>query len=104
MGKNTIVQFPTGNRAKPVPMKTIRGIAQHIAKRFNPEQIILFGSHAYGQPTAESDVDLLVVMGNASDEMKTMVEIAKSLPILTFGMDVIVRSRRTLERRKRLGD
>lgn len=104
MGKYTIGQFPTRNRKSHVPMKTIRDIAQHIAKRFNPEQIILFGSHAYGKPTAESDVDLLVVMGKPEDEMETMVEIAKSLPILTFGVDVIVRSRRTLERRKKLGD
>jgi len=85
-------------------MKTIRRIAQHIAERFDPEQIILFGSHAYGKPTGDSDVDLLVVMDTPKDELEAMVEIAKSLPILTFGVDVIVRSRRTLERRKKLGD
>jgi predicted nucleotidyltransferase len=62
------------------------------------------GSHAYGRPTAESDVDLLVVTDKPVDEMETMVEIAKSLPILTFGVDVVVRSRKTLERRKKLGD
>lgn len=44
-------------------MKTIRAIVKHIAEKFYPEQIILFGSHVYGQPTAWSDVDLLVVMG-----------------------------------------
>ena len=48
---------------------------QHIALRFDPKQIILFGSHAYGRPTAESDVDLLVVMDKPVDEMETMVEI-----------------------------
>ncbi|HEX9388085.1 MAG TPA: nucleotidyltransferase domain-containing protein [Anaerolineales bacterium] len=85
-------------------MKAIQSIARHIVQRFNPEQIILFGSHAYGKPTAESDVDLLVVMDTPEDEMEAMVEIAKSLPILTFSVDVIVRSRRTLERRKKLGD
>ena len=104
MSKNTTFPAPPGRRTSPVPMKTIRGIAQHIAQRFNPEQIILFGSYAYGRPTAESDVDLLVVMDKPVDEMETMVEIAKSLPILPFGVDVIVRSRKTLERRKKLGD
>jgi predicted nucleotidyltransferase len=104
MSKNTTFPAPLGRRASPVPMKTIRGIVQHIAQRFNPEQIILFGSYAYGRPTAESDVDLLVVMDKPVDEMEAMVEIAKSLPILTFGVDVIVRSRQTLERRKKLGD
>jgi uncharacterized protein len=85
-------------------MKTIRKLARYIADRFHPEQIILFGSHAYGRPTSESDVDLLVVMDSVIDETETMVEIAKSLPVLTFGVDIIVRSRRTLERRKKLGD
>ena len=104
MSKNTAFQVPPRSQASRIPMKTIRGIAQHIAQQFNPEQIILFGSHAYGRPTAESDVDLLVVMDKPVDEMETMVEIAKSLPILPFGVDIIVRSRKTLERRKKLGD
>jgi HEPN domain-containing protein/predicted nucleotidyltransferase len=33
-----------------------------IAERFRPERIVLFGSRAYGVPTADSDVDLMVVM------------------------------------------
>lgn len=36
-----------------------------IAKRFRPERIVLYGSRAYGTPTAESDADLLVVMETA---------------------------------------
>lgn len=104
MVKQTAFQLSPGNRGKRIPMKTIRSIAKHIAERFDPEQIILFGSHAYGRPTAGSDVDLLVVMDTPEDEMQAMVEIAKSLPILSFNVDVIVRSRKTLERRKRLGD
>jgi predicted nucleotidyltransferase len=35
---------------------------RQIAAQFDPERIILFGSHAYGTPNADSDVDLLVVM------------------------------------------
>jgi hypothetical protein len=42
--------------------KYIRQICERIVERYNPEKIILFDSHAYGQPTLESDVDLLVVM------------------------------------------
>src|SRR6266508_1361945 len=104
MVKRTAIQIPSEHRGRPVSMKAIQSIARHIVQRFNPEQIILFGSHAYGKPTVESDVDLLVVMDTPEDEMEAMVEIAKSLPILTFSVDVIVRSRRTLERRKKLGD
>ncbi len=45
-----------------VPMRVIRRYALQVAERFQPDQIILFGSYAYGTPHDESDVDLLVVM------------------------------------------
>ena len=41
---------------------TIQAIAQLIVECFDPEQIILFGSHARGDVGAHSDVDLLVVL------------------------------------------
>ena len=41
---------------------TIRAVAQLIAERFDPEQIILFGSHARGNAGSHSDIDLLVVL------------------------------------------
>ena len=86
-------------------MKTIRAIAKHIAEKFNPEEIILFGSHAYGKPTAWSDVDLLVVMDTPKgEEFEKSLEIRKTIPELTFGLDVVVRSRKAIERRKKLGD
>ena len=40
----------------------ILSVANEIARRFQPERIILFGSYAYGTPNEDSDVDLLVVM------------------------------------------
>ncbi|RMF90047.1 MAG: nucleotidyltransferase domain-containing protein [Methanobacteriota archaeon] len=36
-------------------------IAEVLIKRYRPEKIILFGSYAYGTPTEESDIDLLIV-------------------------------------------
>ena len=39
-----------------------------LVEKVHPEKIILFGSYAYGQPDADSDVDLLVIrqIGRAS--------------------------------------
>src|SRR4051812_3236623 len=45
-----------------IPMRVIRRFARQVAERFRPDKIILFGSHAYGTPHADSDVDILVVM------------------------------------------
>jgi uncharacterized protein len=49
-------------RGADVPMRVIRRFARQVAQGFRPEKIILFGSHAYGRPHADSDVDVLVVM------------------------------------------
>jgi len=98
-------QVPPINKRKRIPMRTIRAVAKHIAEKFDPEEIILFGSHAYGKPTAGSDVDLLVVMDMPKgDEFEKSLEIRKSLPSLNFGLDVVVRSRKVIEKRKKLGD
>ena len=40
----------------------IKDLCRQIVENFNPQKVILFGSHAYGKPNADSDVDLLVVM------------------------------------------
>ena len=42
----------------------LRTICQIIGQTVNPEQIYLFGSYAYGNPTSESDFDLYVVLPN----------------------------------------
>jgi predicted nucleotidyltransferase len=105
MAMSSAFQVPPINKRKRIPMRAIRAIAKHIAEKFDPEEIILFGSHAYGRPTAWSDVDLLVVMETPNgEEFEKSLEIRKSLPSLTFGLDVVVRSRTTIERRKKLGD
>lgn len=85
-------------------MRTIRAIVKHIAEKFDPEKIILFGSYAYGKPTAWSDVDLLVIMDAPKGELETSLEIRRSLPTITFGLDIVVRSRKVIEKRKKLGD
>jgi len=104
MVTQSIFQVPPLNERKRIPMKTIRAIAGHIAGKFDPEQIILFGSHAYGKPSAWSDVDLLVVMETPKGELETSLEIREALPDITFGVDIVARSRAVIEKRKKLGD
>jgi predicted nucleotidyltransferase len=40
---------------------TIREIVARIIADYRPEKIILFGSFAYGEPHADSDIDLLII-------------------------------------------
>lgn len=39
-------------------------------KEEQPEKIILFGSHAYGNPDNESDIDLLIVKNISTSEIR----------------------------------
>jgi len=104
MATPSVFQVPPLNKRKRIPMKTIRAIAKHIAEKFNPEQIILFGSHAYGKPSAWSDVDLLVVMDTPRGEMETILEIVDSLPDVLFSVDILARSHKVIKKRQSLGD
>ena len=76
--------------------------ARRIADRFRPEKIVLFGSHAYGTPTPDSDVDLLVVMP-ARNQISQAVKIRSEFPA-PFPLDLIVRAPKRLKRRLAEGD
>ena len=47
--------------ADPSIRKIILEIADTIIRQYQPKKVILFGSHAYGEATADSDIDLLIV-------------------------------------------
>lgn len=70
--------------------KVIQAMADRIAKRFNPEKIILFGSYARGTVGPDSDADFLVVMPVNGSRRKLATEI--ELEVSGFGMpkDIIV--------------
>src|SRR5256884_3474502 len=81
-------QTPRWYRGPDIPMRVIRRYARRVAQRFQPERIVLFGSHAYGTPHADSDVDLLVVMP-ARNELDQAFKIRCEVPA-QFPMDLIV--------------
>ncbi len=74
-----------------------------IAERFAPEKIILFGSYAYGEPTSDSDVDLLVIMAHEGDAREKAFEIRSAFP-REFPLDLIVRSEEELKIRLGMND
>jgi predicted nucleotidyltransferase len=89
-------------RGADIPMSVIRRFARQVAERFRPEKIILFGSYAYGQPHADSDVDLLVIMP-ARNQIDQAVRIRLAVPAC-FPMDLIVRTPENMRWRLEEGD
>ena len=103
--RTNFLEVPPIQKRKRIPMRVIRALVTHIADKFNPEKIILFGSYAYGKPSKWSDVDLLVVMDTSPEgELETALAISNSLPPHWFSIDIVVRSQATIERRIPLGD
>ena len=84
-------------------MALIRNICDRIAKEFQPEQIILFGSHAYGTPTLESDLDLLIVMPFEGSPLSQAVRITRQLNLM-LPIDLIVRTRAQVNERLAMED
>ena len=72
---------------------------ERIAKTLNPVKIILFGSYAYGTPTPDSDVDLLVIWG-AKDMRETERHWAVSelLAPRPFPVDILAKTPNEIDR------
>lgn len=81
----------------------IRQLCRRIARDFHPDRIILFGSHAYGKPTTDSDIDLLVVMPFEGRHTEQAIRILDKLNVLA-PLDLLVRTPEQMKERQALGD
>ena len=81
----------------------ISEFTRRVAEEFNPEKIILFGSHARGAAHEYSDVDMLVVMPFEGKWLDKSLEILNRLDP-DFSIDLITRRPEEVERRYREHD
>ncbi|HZK80270.1 MAG TPA: nucleotidyltransferase domain-containing protein [Humisphaera sp.] len=85
-----------------IPREQIQAFVDQVVRQFRPARVILFGSYAYGNPTEDSDVDLMVVMRRGSGPgAATRIRLACPR---TFPMDLIVRTSAEVRRRVQMGD
>jgi predicted nucleotidyltransferase len=68
----------------------IQQMVELIVAQFQPEKIILFGSHARGAGTADSDVDLLVVMPVEGSKRAKQLEIRAAVHDVHVPKDILV--------------
>jgi predicted nucleotidyltransferase len=86
-----------------VSMNAIEDVGRRIGSKFRPDRVILFGSHAEGRATADSDVDLLVIM--PTDRSPVDESVAIRLAVRPpFPVDVLVRTPEMIEHRLAIGD
>lgn len=75
-----------------------------LADRLRPEKIILFGSYAYGRPTPDSDVDLLVILETDASATERYLAVSRLLYPRPFPVDILVRTPEEIEQALDTGD
>ena len=76
---------------------------QRLVTEFQPEQIWLYGSHAWGSPHDDSDVDLLVVVPHSDETpIRRSQRAHRCLRGLRMPKDVLVETRQEVDRVKEL--
>ena len=73
-------------------------IRLRLVSRFRPERIIVFGSHARGDATQQSDLDLLVVVPESTDIKSATRDMYEALDDLPIAKDIVVATLADLER------
>ena len=72
---------------------------RRLVAEFQPQQVWLFGSHAWGTPDEDSDLDLLVIVPESSERpIRRDQRAQRCLGRLPVSADVLVRTRREVER------
>ncbi|MBI2339198.1 MAG: nucleotidyltransferase domain-containing protein, partial [Deltaproteobacteria bacterium] len=89
-----------------VTPEILQTISQKIVENFQPQKVILFGSHAWGKPKPESDIDLLVVTNALSPlrpaQRRLQVKHVCQPPLVP--MDVLVHTPEEIGEKSEAGD
>ncbi len=81
----------------------IHNLCEQIVRSFHPQKIVLFGSHAYGSPGPDSDVDLLVIMPFDERPVQQAIEIRSRIDT-PLPLDLLVRTPGQVRERLEMGD
>jgi predicted nucleotidyltransferase len=74
----------------PVSPELLKEVTQKVIQAFRPKNIILFGSYAYGEPTADSDLDLLIIMESRDRPAERIRKVSDLFDPRPLPMDFIV--------------
>ena len=86
--------------------KVIKQIVEKIVTEYNPQKIILFGSYAYGKPTNDSDIDLLIIKNTNKRSIDRWMEIKRILrdPKRLVSISPLVYTEKEIEERVAIKD
>jgi predicted nucleotidyltransferase len=77
---------------------TIEEVKRRLIATYNPLEIYIFGSYAWGKPEEDSDLDLLIVIDEyKKDHYKTISDGYKSLDGLKIYKDILIYSKKEFD-------
>ncbi|MDI6591465.1 MAG: nucleotidyltransferase domain-containing protein [Patescibacteria group bacterium] len=87
-------------------MKKLKQFKQIIKnlKPYHPEKIILFGSYAWGKPSKNSDIDILIIKKTKKDYYKRIPEARSYLHNIDQAFDILVMTPKEITKRLGLED
>lgn len=86
---------------KTLDQNLLETATRRLVAEFQPEQIWLYGSHAWGEPRDDSDVDLLVVVPQSDETpIRRSQRAHRCLRGLRMPKDVLVETRQEVDRMK----
>lgn len=77
-------------------LATLEQVIQRLIDGYDPERIILFGSHATGKAQGDSDIDLLIVKETDQRPIDRRVEVERLLSDRQIPLDLLVYTPREL--------
>lgn len=85
-------------------LKECRIISGLIAEKIEASEIYLFGSHAYGVPNEDSDIDIYLIADTKNRKKLEIAQIARRSLIgkIKAPVDIIVNDIETFEARKKI--
>ncbi len=99
---------PLSDRAIPIQVGThtnlpieqlLSDITNRLVNEFRPENIFLFGSHVWGNPHKDSDLDLLIIVTDSNLSSSKRSAIAyRCLRDVPYPLDILVKTRKEIEK------
>jgi len=72
-----------------ITQEQIEQVVKTIVEEYKPSKIILFGSYAYGRPTEDSDLDLLIIKDDDLSGIQRNRRVRNILKDFSIPVDII---------------
>jgi len=86
-----------------IELETIQEFNRRVVQKYKPQKVVLFGSYATGKPSADSDVDILIILPFKGKSVAMSAEILNQIDP-RFPIDLLVRTPEQVQDRLEMGD